>query len=138
MKVGEVIQMIMREKGVRAVDMANALGKSRQTIYNTLHNDKHTKKRGMNFENVSEFVDVLGCEIVIRDVESGKEYVVKEEKQKLYKYGMRLRGFSPMCQPMEGFVERQDDPDRKYHDIIIYDRPLTKKELEDYELDNLN
>lgn len=138
MKVGEVIQMIMREKGVRAVDMANALGKSRQTIYNTLHNDKHTKKRGMNFENVSEFVDVLGCEIVIRDIESGKEYVVKEEKQKLYKYGMRLRGFSPMCQPMEGFVERQDDPDRKYHDIIIYDRPLTKKELEDYELDNLN
>lgn len=138
MKIGEVIQTIMKDKNVRAVDMANALGKSRQTIYNTLHNDKHTNKRGMNFENVAEFANVLGCEIVIRDVETGKEYVVKDEKPKRYRYGMRLRGFSPMCQPMDGYIDREDDPNRKYHDIIIYDRPLTKKELEDYELDNLN
>lgn len=54
-----------------------------------------------------------------------------------YYYGMRLRGFAPMCQPKEGFVDRMDDPDEKYWDIIVYDRVLSKKELQDYELDFL-
>lgn len=26
-----------------------------------------------------------------------------------YVYGMRLRGFSPMCQPMDGLIDRLDD-----------------------------
>ncbi len=50
-------------------------------------------------------------------------------------YGMRLRGFSPGCQPREGLIERQDDPKGKYHDLLVYSRPLTDKELADYELD---
>ena len=53
----------------------------------------------------------------------------------MYKYGMRLRGFAPMCQPMEGFKQRLDDPSGKYYDILEYDRKLTEKELMDYELD---
>lgn len=56
----------------------------------------------------------------------------------MYKYGMRLRPFSIGCQPKAGFIEREDDPTGKYWDVIIYDRPLTEKELEDYELDDLN
>ena len=48
---------------------------------------------------------------------------------------MRLRGFSPGCQPMEGLIERTDDVLQEYHDILIYDRPLSKKEIRDYELD---
>ena len=54
-----------------------------------------------------------------------------------YKYGMRLRGFSIGCQPRKGFVERQDDTEGKYHDIIIYNRELTEDELNKYELDRL-
>ena len=54
-----------------------------------------------------------------------------------FRYGMRLRGFSPGCQPKEGFVERQDDTTGKYHDIVIYSRRLTEKEVKDYELDYL-
>lgn len=53
-------------------------------------------------------------------------------------YGMRLRGFSPGCQPMNGFVERIDDNTGKYHDILVYDRELTAKEQVDYELDELD
>ena len=53
----------------------------------------------------------------------------------MYLYGMRLHGFSPGCQPMIGLVERQDDVTGKYHAILIYDRELTDKELNDYELD---
>ncbi len=55
----------------------------------------------------------------------------------LYYYGMRLRGFSPGCQPMFGFVERLDDPNWGYHDLLVYDRPLSKQEEQDYELDYL-
>lgn len=54
---------------------------------------------------------------------------------KTYKYGMRLRGFSIGCQPRNGFIEREDDPTGRYYDILTYDRQLTDKELEDYELD---
>lgn len=52
-----------------------------------------------------------------------------------YKYGMRLRGYSIGCQPKDGFIERSDDPTGRYYDILTYDRLLTDKELEDYELD---
>ena len=55
----------------------------------------------------------------------------------IYKYGMRLRGFSIGCQPMKGLVERQDDPAGRYHDILVYDRELTEKEIRDYELDQI-
>ena len=51
------------------------------------------------------------------------------------KYGMRVRGFSIGCQPMDGFVERQDDPSGRYHDILIYDRELTEEEIRHYSLD---
>ena len=54
------------------------------------------------------------------------------------KYGMRLRGFAPLCQPKEGLLAREDDPSGRYHDIIVYDRKLTKKEISDYELDEIN
>lgn len=50
-----------------------------------------------------------------------------------YRYGMRLRGFSPGCQP-KGVVRREDDPTYRYYDILVYDRELTRKECTDYEL----
>lgn len=56
----------------------------------------------------------------------------------VYRYGMRLRGFSIGCQPRQGFIERIDDPSGRYYDILAYDRQLTQRELEDYELDFIN
>lgn len=56
-----------------------------------------------------------------------------------YRYGMRLRGFSPMCQPTDGLVdispEKVKKNGRTYWNVLTYDRKLSKKELEDYELD---
>ena len=54
-----------------------------------------------------------------------------------YMYGMRLRGFSIGCQPMDGLVERRDDTSGLYHDILVYDRELTDREVSDYELDRI-
>lgn len=55
-----------------------------------------------------------------------------------YKYGMRLRGFSIGCQPIKGFLRREDDTTGKYYDILVYNRPLTDSEISGYELDSLN
>ena len=55
----------------------------------------------------------------------------------VYKYGMRLRGFSMGCQPMRGLVERQDDQTGRYWDILVYDRELTPEEIRSFELDEL-
>lgn len=56
---------------------------------------------------------------------------------RVYVYGMRLRGFSPGCQPKSGLVERRDDPTGRYWDILVYDRQLTEREKTDYDLDEL-
>lgn len=61
-------------------------------------------------------------------------------ESKRYSYGMRLRGFSPGCQPMDGFIERLDDDrkhGRRYHDVLVYGRELSTAEIREYELDRL-
>lgn len=54
---------------------------------------------------------------------------------KEYKYGMRLRGFSLGCQPMQGLIRKENAHGAKYHDILVYSRKLTDKEMNDYDLD---
>ena len=53
----------------------------------------------------------------------------------VFQYGMRLRGFSPGCQPMTGLIERTDDVLNEYYDILVYDHALTLQEMAEYELD---
>lgn len=57
--------------------------------------------------------------------------------KKEYRYGMRLRGFSPGCQPMRGLLRTEEDPLGDYWDILVYDRELTESEAKSYELDRL-
>lgn len=56
-----------------------------------------------------------------------------------YRYGMRLRGFSIGCQPMQGLKRREDCQtgkySRSYYDILVYSRPLEEWELRNFELD---
>lgn len=52
-----------------------------------------------------------------------------------YKYGMRQRGFSIGCQPMDGLIKREDDPTGKYWDLLVYARELTEEEVRHYALD---
>ena len=55
-----------------------------------------------------------------------------------YYYGMRLRGFSLGCQPMNGFVECMDDPYGEYWNILKYNRKLSDLEKASYNLDFLH
>ena len=53
---------------------------------------------------------------------------------KKYLYGMRLRPLGIACQPKEGFVERRDDSSNLFWDIIVYNKELSNKEVDDYDL----
>ena len=55
----------------------------------------------------------------------------------MFRYGMRLRGFAPLQQPMEGLVDHEDDATGKYWHILVYNRKLSDKEVWAYELDEL-
>lgn len=55
----------------------------------------------------------------------------------VFKYGMRLRGFSPGAQPKEGWLDAEVDPLDEYWNVIVYNRPLTEKEIKEYDLDYL-
>lgn len=65
-----------------------------------------------------------------------REYMERHPKKREFSYGMRLRGYSPGCQP-KGVLRREDDTSGKYHDIIVYDRQLPAGEIRDYELEEL-
>lgn len=57
-----------------------------------------------------------------------------KEKKNVYLYGMRLRGFAPGCQPMDGLTRGRPDPTGQYHDLLMYNRPLTEAEETQYDL----
>lgn len=65
-----------------------------------------------------------------------REYMENHPSAKEFRYGMRLRGYSPGAQP-KGVLRREDDPTGKYHDIIVYDMELSDDEIKDYELEKL-
>ena len=56
---------------------------------------------------------------------------------KNYTYGMRLRGFSPGCQPMKGLVLAREDKSGEDYDILSYARKLSDEDVRNYELDYL-
>lgn len=53
----------------------------------------------------------------------------------MFKYGMRLRGFSIGCQPMNGLDHAEDDLTGTYWNILFYNRKLDETEMSDYSLD---
>ena len=56
-------------------------------------------------------------------------------------YGMKLRGFSIGCQPMKGLEDWRDcapgEYGDKYYSVLTYKRELTDKELNDYDLEEI-
>ena len=56
---------------------------------------------------------------------------------KEHKYGMKQRGFSPGCQPMNGLLYSSLDLTYKYYAILTYDRELSDVEMDLYDLEKV-
>lgn len=53
---------------MKQTDLAVAIGKDKQYIYNALHRDS------FSYEMVVQIADALGCDVVFMDRETGKIY----------------------------------------------------------------
>lgn len=74
MRASSTLKAIMIMKDISVKQLSELTGKKVTTIYNTFSRDGKSKGGGMTFENVAEYAEALGCEVIIRDKETGKEY----------------------------------------------------------------
>ena len=69
MGASKKIKMALLDKGIQQKELARRLGyEGKNTIYNMM------KRDNMTFAVVEKWADILGCDVVLRDRESGKIY----------------------------------------------------------------
>lgn len=85
---------------------------------------------------MNEALEDAGMSGMLNDIPN---FTVDESQytKEVYSYGMRLRGFSPGCQPMKGLLLAAEDTTGNYYNLLLYDRQLSKEEVRYYELDYL-
>lgn len=68
MGMAATIKQILKDQKVSQIELANRVGCSKQTVYNVMHQDS------MSLQTLEKYVEALGCEILIRDKDTGKFY----------------------------------------------------------------
>lgn len=71
MKINEAIRTLMKDLGVRQIDMAVAIGKSKATDIGARLSIKN-----LSFDKAKEMLDVLDYEIVIRPKSGDGEVII--------------------------------------------------------------
>lgn len=89
----------------------------------------------LNKNQDTEILDYYGGKVTAGQLKDALRYYIASHPKE-YRYGMRLRGYSPGAQP-KGVLRREDDTTGRYHDIIVYDRRLSADEIRNYELEEL-
>lgn len=74
MRISERIRTVMKDKKITTDELAERTGKAKQTIFNSMYKDRHATNSSMAYQNAEQMLEAMGCEIVIRDKETGKEY----------------------------------------------------------------
>lgn len=69
MGASKKLKMVMIDKDIKQKDMAEVLGYTNiNSLYNVLNRDS------MSFEAVERWANALGCDVVLKDRETGKIY----------------------------------------------------------------
>lgn len=95
---------------------------------------------------VKELMGLPGSSEIVKNYERGlitlsetitllKQNEISVKAAKKYFYGMRARGFSIGCQPMNGLIKREPVCLPPYYDVLSYGRQLTEEEMTHYSLD---
>ena len=71
-KTGEIIKDCLAQKGLNQSNLADALGTSKQRV-----SQKVSTNADIKFQEVVEFLDSVGYDLVIKDRESEFEMAVK-------------------------------------------------------------
>lgn len=62
------LKMVMIDKGINQIDLAEMTGRKIGTLRNMLFRDN------MAYTTVEELADALGCDVILRDRKTGKLY----------------------------------------------------------------
>lgn len=65
-----LIKELMREKGIKQKDLADELGVSFQRVSTLLKQDN------IEVDNAKRILEVLGCELIVSDKETGESYQI--------------------------------------------------------------
>lgn len=68
MGIAKRLKAVMVLKGLAVNKVATDLGKAPQTFYNMLQRDV------MKYSEVEKIADKIGCDIILRDRETGREF----------------------------------------------------------------
>lgn len=71
MGAGKAIKHVLMEKGITITALSEEMDIPRQTIANKLSQDKLT------VASTLKFAEHLNCELVLRDRETGQEYLIR-------------------------------------------------------------
>ncbi len=66
--IAKPLKKAMIDKEIKQKEIADILGISKQTLYNSLSNDNLT------FRRAAAIANILGCDIVLMDRKTGKIY----------------------------------------------------------------
>ena len=72
MNASKRIKTVMKDKGITDAQLAELTGKTLQTVKNTFYKDR--RAGAMRYANAEQMLEAMGCEIIIRDKETGREY----------------------------------------------------------------
>lgn len=62
------LKAAMKDKKIKVAELSEMTGKPMQTIYNAMHRDN------MYFDLAEMYAEAIGCEVVLRDKDTGKIY----------------------------------------------------------------
>ena len=68
MGASEHIKRALKAKGLTQKILAERLGKPTQTVYNTI------SRGSMTYTAVENYAEAIGCEVVLRDKDTGEIY----------------------------------------------------------------
>lgn len=72
-----IVKMLIKEKGTSQTKLAESAGfKSQSNITGLLNNNL----KGMRTDNLYRLLSAMGCSLIVRDNETGREYVITEDK----------------------------------------------------------
>lgn len=70
MGAAKTLKQILIDKETTMTALADSMDKPRQTVANTFFKDS------MSVKTTMDYAEALGCELIIRDAETGREYPI--------------------------------------------------------------
>ena len=77
MKGSDIVIALMKEQRVTQVEMAEKMGYRTQSGVS----DRLTGKHDMRADTLANFLKVLGCDLIVRERKTGKEWAVTREEE---------------------------------------------------------